>query len=227
MKKNVLTVLTVGIVLSVLHLIAAVIAILKLPETIPTHFNAAWECDSTGSRWFYLIVAVLPVLTAFGALIWMKAMKPKQPKPAAKVLTIITVYFAVFFWAVYPTAASGVGIGEKAGVQTTSAAICLLIAGMFVALGNYMPVLEPGKSAFTSIGFRISWTLKNEICWRKTHRFAGKLMVVTGLLLCALFLIGLLLKCGDSLWMFFVLIGGLLVITVVPFVYAYQHRNDT
>lgn len=50
------------------------------------------------------------------------------------------------------------------------------IAGLFVLLGNYL-----GKSRSNWFaGVRTPWTLSSEYAWEKTHRWAGRLFVLTG-----------------------------------------------
>lgn len=49
---------------------------------------------------------------------------------------------------------------------------------MFIGLGNYMPKL---KQNYT-IGIKVPWTLNSEENWNMTHRMAGKLYVVAGVI---------------------------------------------
>lgn len=49
---------------------------------------------------------------------------------------------------------------------------------MFIGLSNYMPKL---KQNYT-IGIKVPWTLNSEENWNMTHRMAGKLYVVAGVI---------------------------------------------
>jgi uncharacterized membrane protein len=49
---------------------------------------------------------------------------------------------------------------------------------MFIGLGNYMPKL---KQNYT-IGIKVPWTLNSEENWNMTHRMAGKVYVVAGVI---------------------------------------------
>jgi uncharacterized membrane protein len=83
---------------------------------------------------------------------------------------------------------------------------------MFVMIGNQL-----GKSrSMYLIGFRTPWTLASEDVWVKTHRLAGKLMAVGGLLLLPAALLPL--PSGVVATLLGVIIG---VAAVVPFVYSY------
>ena len=49
---------------------------------------------------------------------------------------------------------------------------------MFIGFGNYMPKL---KQNYT-IGIKVPWTLNSEENWNMTHRMAGKVYVVAGVI---------------------------------------------
>lgn len=49
---------------------------------------------------------------------------------------------------------------------------------MFIGIGNYMPKL---KQNYT-IGIKVPWTLNSEENWNMTHRMAGKVYVVAGVI---------------------------------------------
>jgi uncharacterized membrane protein len=62
-----------------------------------------------------------------------------------------------------------------------------------------------------TIGIKLPWTLESEENWNKTHRFAGKLWVVCGLLVLAL-----------SFWgNIYVMLGITLLMVFVPTIYSY------
>lgn len=58
------------------------------------------------------------------------------------------------------------------------------VAGLFMLLGNYL-----GKSRSNWFaGVRTPWTLSSEYAWEKTHRWAGRLFVLTGVVTLAAWL---------------------------------------
>ena len=57
----------------------------------------------------------------------------------------------------------------------------VLLGLMFLILGNYMPKCKQNHT----IGVKVTWTLRNEENWNKTHRFTGRLWVLGGLILLA------------------------------------------
>jgi uncharacterized membrane protein len=56
------------------------------------------------------------------------------------------------------------------------------IALLFILLGNFMTKLRPNYF----IGIRTPWTLESNEVWTKTHRVAGRLMVMGGCLMLVL-----------------------------------------
>ena len=83
---------------------------------------------------------------------------------------------AVFWFACGMIYATALGNSVEAAQYS-----CLLFGILFTVLGNYMPKC---KQSFTT-GIKIKWTLANEENWYATHRFAGKLWMISGLLVMA------------------------------------------
>ena len=84
----------------------------------------------------------------------------------------------------------------------------LLVGIMFIVVGNYLPKC---KQSYT-MGIKLPWTLNDEENWNKTHRLAGKLWVLGGVIICA----------TAVLANFFVLMAVILVMCIVPTVYSYR-----
>ncbi len=82
---------------------------------------------------------------------------------------------------------------------------------LFIILGNFMPKMRKNWL----IGIRTPWTLSDDRVWDRTHRFAGPLFVLGGLitLLGALF--------APVTWRSPLLIGSVLIVTVVSYGYSY------
>ena len=80
---------------------------------------------------------------------------------------------------------------------------------LFVAIGNYLPKC---KQNYT-MGIKLPWTLADENNWNRTHRFAGPIWVVCGLVIMLCGLIG-----GAFLW---VMVAAFVVMIAAPTVYSY------
>ena len=212
----------IALALSVIHVIVSIVMILRLPESIPTHFDIHWVCDGMGSRWTLLLTASLPLIAALVSLPCTAKAKEPLRKLTGMTFLIVTGYLIVLWWLVYPVSAKMVTIGEEIDPQALQWVLPLLYSLLFVVIGNYLPIFPPNKG----LGLRVSWTLNNPQCWRVTHRFAGRLWVITGLLMSVIVLIAALAHVGSMLWVYILFFEMMAVNIVVPCIYAYMHKDD-
>ena len=108
-------------------------------------------------------------------------------------------------------------IYSKALGSTTNPSIfaSALLGLIFVIMGNYMPKLKVNHT----VGIRLPWTLQSEDNWHKTHRLAGKLWVLGGLIL--------LIEAGLQFAVPYVMGIVILTIVLIPILYSYQlSRKD-
>ena len=166
-----------------LPILAGLILWNKLPEQIPTHWNAAGEIDGYSSRSF----SVFGIPCILLAAQWLCALatnadpkqNPRHDKFLMIVLRIIPV-LSVFVQSMSYAAAFGVDVQIERILP-------LLLGLMFVIIGNAMPKFSQNYT----VGIKLPWTLNSTENWNKTHRFAGKLWVVAGMLTMFLSFIGL------------------------------------
>ena len=90
--------------------------------------------------------------------------------------------------------------------------IPLGITVLFLGLGNYLASVQPNYF----IGIRTPWTLEDPEIWKKTHRMAGRLWVVS---CCVLLVLWLLLSTLVFHIVFYIVLLGVMV--GVPVVYSY------
>jgi hypothetical protein len=82
---------------------------------------------------------------------------------------------------------------------------------LFALMGNYMPKIKQNST----LGIKITWTLQNEENWVKTHRFAGKVWFIGGLLMiAATFLPGN--------WCLYILPVFFIPMMALPVLYSYK-----
>jgi uncharacterized membrane protein len=92
----------------------------------------------------------------------------------------------------------------------------LILAGtgvVFLVIGNYLPKVRPNYL----VGIRTPWTLTSDLSWTRTHRLGGRLFVLAGLGLIALGILG----AGPEV-LLVALVGGLIALLIVIFVYSYR-----
>jgi uncharacterized membrane protein len=84
----------------------------------------------------------------------------------------------------------------------------LFMGALFIVIGNLLPKM---RQSYT-MGIKLPWTLHNEENWNKTHRFGGKVMVAGGVFILS-----------TAIWgNFWILIGTLLVMLLLPTIYSYR-----
>ena len=180
----------------------------QLPESIPSHWNAAGEIDGWSSK--ALTVFGLPLLML--GLQWLcllgTAADPKKENHPEKILQlvfwIIPVISVVLFIVTY-----AVALGKEVRVEVV---MPVLVGLVLTITGNYLPKC---KQNYT-IGIKIPWTLNNEENWNRTHRFAGWLWTACGLVIMLTGIFG-------GFWIFFAIV---LLMVLAPVIYSYiLHRR--
>lgn len=91
----------------------------------------------------------------------------------------------------------------------------LFLGLMFLVVGNYLPKC---KQTYT-VGIRLPWTLADEDNWAYTHRLAGKVWTIGGLVILALTFLRL------PALQFVVILVLVLIPTAASFLYA--RRRET
>lgn len=194
------------IITSLITLIPIVVGLIlwdKLPDTVPVHWDINGNVDGYATR----IQAVFVMPLALVAFHWICAigtlLDPKKQnindKMFTLVLWIIPVISLLCNSLVYATA-----LGHKVSVEII---MPLFMGALSVVIGNYMPKC---KQSYT-LGIKLPWTLNDEENWNKTHRLAGFLWVICGVMIMATAFLG-------KFWLLFVV---LIPMVIIPTVYSY------
>ena len=204
MKTN-KTLLTVTSTVTLFPMLWGLMIWSQLPNQIPIHFNAAGQANNFQSK--ALAVFGLPVFLLLVHLfvIFMIGRDPKNHTMNEKMVKVI-------YWLI-PIVSLIVSylIYSKALGSTTNPSVFVsaLLGLIFLIMGNYMPKLKVNHT----VGIRLPWTLQSEDNWHKTHRLAGKLWVLGGLIL--------LLEAGLQFALSYVLVLVILAIVFIPMMYSY------
>lgn len=206
MLKKYRKTLIIGTIVTLLPMLAGVILWGKLPEQFPIHFNAAGEVDGWSSKSFGvfglpLILVALQWLCALGSFLGDPKAKNLEGKVMSLVLWIIPALSVVMNALVYCTA-----LGMDVNMQVI---MPLLVGLLMVIIGNWLPKC---KQTYT-LGIKLPWTLADEDNWNRTHRFAGPIWVVCGMVIMVCGLIG-----GAFLW---VMLAAFVVMIAAPTVYSW------
>jgi uncharacterized membrane protein len=82
---------------------------------------------------------------------------------------------------------------------------------LFIVIGNWLPKIKQNST----LGIKIKWTLYNEENWNRTHRFAGFVWVIGGVIFC---LMGFVAEKA----LLFLLPLQIILLAVVPMVYSWN-----
>lgn len=146
-----------------------------LPEQIPTHFGIDGQADGYSSKLFTLVAfPILFVLFQIIALASLERVSVKVTVPAKMRKLYAWIVPASSFIVQGSIYANALG-----WVKNSPTLVTAFLGIIFIILGNYLPKTHRNHT----IGIRIPWTLSDDKNWHKTHRIAGKLWVLGGLII--------------------------------------------
>ena len=179
----------------------------QLPDTMTSHWGADGVADGTAGKGF-MVFGFPAIMAAVNLLCMIGTVLDKKNQNHNKKLMGIIFWIMPLISVTVISSAYAIALGNTIGATM---AIPLLMGILLVAIGNYMPKATQNRT----MGIKIYWTLANEDNWNKTHRFAGKLWVVGGVLV----LLGMLLPLK---WMVMVLVPVMLLMIILPILYSYS-----
>lgn len=179
----------------------------KLPESMPIHWGVNGEVNGWSSKPFAVFVLPLLILALHGVCIFASGKDFRNKKQNPKVMRLV-LWICPLLSVVANSLTYVVALGREINVLFV---VSLTMGALFVLIGNYLPKCQQNRT----VGIRIIWTLKNEANWNATHRFAGKVWVIGGLLLMA----SSLLPYSILPW---VMIALLVVFIGLPVLYSYR-----
>jgi uncharacterized membrane protein len=106
-------------------------------------------------------------------------------------------------------------LSEKIGITFNWSKTGFILAMVFMAVfGNLYPTIR--YNFF--IGIKNSWTQNNELIWKKTHRFAGRIFFFGGLIGA---LYGILFNVNPVPYMPIIWVGYTFTLLFIPNLYSY------
>lgn len=187
--------------------ILAIVGILIMPDTIPTHFGPSGEPDAWGSKFTVLLYPAILVLVTILAVPMIK-LDPKKENYERfnKYYYNFFFGFAIFFLVVE---AANIAIALDAPINVGTI-ICFTVGVLMFFVGNMMPKIK--QNFF--FGIKTPWALTDEENWFKTHRLGGKMFVAGGIVM----MLGAFIP-GEA--KIIGILAAILVMTIVPFIYSY------
>ena len=149
----------------------------RLPERLPTHWNARGQVDGWMDKpWGALMFPLMATGTL--ALLWLL----RRVDPRARNIDrfrdewfLVTNLIFVLFLAM-EVLTLGHAMGWPVDIERM---VPLTVGVLFIGIGNYLPRIRSNWF----MGIRTPWTLDNERVWRATHRVGGRTFVAAGLII--------------------------------------------
>lgn len=150
-----------------------------MPETVPTHWGVDGSVNGWSDKGSTVFMGVIMPILMLALLFAVPFFDPRgasfnrfkgiyQGFSAA-----FTVFMVVVAWI---TPLSALGVLPAAGGSFVNVIVFGFLGLLLVCLGVAMPHVEPNYT----FGVRVPWTLADPENWRLTHRFAGPVFVIMG-----------------------------------------------
>ena len=183
----------------------------KLPEQVATH----WDFNGVPNGWSSKEFAVFGLPLFLLAVHWICIIGTKADPKAAnhpeKIMNLV-------FWTcpVVSLFCNGSVYAEALGYPVSINNFGAIFVGItFIFIGNYLPKCPHNYT----VGIKIPWTLNSEENWNQTHRFAGPVWVICGLL----FMVFTFLRC--QMLSIILIFAATLVPMIYSYVYYKKHEN--
>jgi uncharacterized membrane protein len=195
--------------------VAAIVVWPTVSSRIPVHWNASGQVDGYGGKMEGLLLLPAIAIGIYLLLLFIPRIDPGRANYAQFSGPYLIVRYAVL---VMIAAIYGISLLAIKGVGFNMTRVILSVIGLlFIVLGNVMGKVRPNWF----VGVRTPWTLSSKRSWVRTHRLAGWLFTLAGLIFLALIAVNI--RGALSL-----IVGSVVgVIAVVLIVYSYvEWRGD-
>lgn len=155
-----------------------------LPERMPTHWGMNGEINGWSSRlWGASVIPLILLLLAL-MIKWLPTIDPRRANYAKFAGTFEAIFISIMLLLLVMhvallAAAAGYPIKFERWVPVG-------VGALLIVLGNLLPRARPNWF----VGVRTPWTLSSDRVWEKTHRLAGYVFVVAGIIVAVLGLTG-------------------------------------
>lgn len=172
MTRNSLAIVSFGTVVAMLAVALLVGSKLPADLRLPIHWNLAGEPDSFASKWVALLMPAGIAAAVSLLFYFLPALEPRRGGLERSQGLYLHGWAAVLFAV---AAIDFVLVATALGWEVPASQLLVgALALMLILIGNQL-----GKSrSMYLIGLRTPWTLASEEVWIRTHRLAGKLMVL-------------------------------------------------
>lgn len=196
-------------IICVLPIILSAAVYQDLPEQIAVHWNTAGTADGYLPR---SIAAIGLPLLFLAVNLYSKIRLFGDPKRAAhsKALTLLSTWLIPLLALIIVPLTLFISMGLNIPIGLIS---LVTAGGLMIICGNYIPKCRRNYT----MGLKLPWTLHSDDNWNKTHRMAGILWILGGIvIIVSAFLLSNNLIYGVSLT-----ITVVLILAVAPVLYSF------
>ena len=185
------------------YLISSIVIV--LPFLVSLLIEGSINEMMKGAWYFSWIMPLILWGVHTGLLILTRYIDPiKQDKKIENIIFFIVPSISFYTGAIF--------IALMLGFDLNIGMVCAVLMGvMFIIMGNYMPKAKRNNT----FGIKLRWTVTNDDNWIATHRLAGKVSVIVGI-------ITLLTAFLPTMVMFVLLAVNIIAIAIIPTVYSYN-----
>jgi uncharacterized membrane protein len=201
------TTIIVSVILIAAALVVGLLLYARLPDPMPSHWNAAGEIDGYMSKFWGIFL--MPIVTV--VLVPLFLIIPRIDPLKANIAKFRGVFnwFIVIFVA-YMLFVYALTLAASLGYQFNMTVMLLPVIGLLFIGAGYM--MSKARRNFF-IGIRTPWTLSSETVWDETHKLGSKLFMLGGIVTIVSAFLG-----ENGIWLMLV---AVLVAAFVPMIYSY------
>ncbi len=201
--------------LMLLSFIVVGISFAFLNDVIPIHFGADWQPDQYGSKYFILIIPFISLIIGGSMLLIAKYGKVSDNYRKYLLLTCALIEVVLLVVTGIMVSYSLVYVEDNPPFDVSK--IMMIVLGtLFIIMGNFMPKIEKNRT----LGFKIKWSMYNEVTWQKTHRLAGFMGVIVGIII---FASGLFFNDMINFIVLMVMLGIFMIVTTLA---SYRYYKE-
>lgn len=178
----------------------------QFPEQMTMHWGADAVADGFGDRLTVILTPPLVLLAAHWICAVIACFDRSNDGKNRKVQALVFWIIPVISWMVNGMIYA-LGLGWTFDPRVLAA---LVFGFLFLIIGNYLPKCQQNRT----IGIKMPWTLANEENWNATHRFAGRVWMIGGVLLLASAFL------PQEIFIF-VMLGIVFLAILIPMLYSY------
>lgn len=156
----------------------------ELPERMPTHWGMNGEINGWSSRLWGAFTIPLVLLLLALMMKWLPTIDPRRANYPKFAGTFEAIFISIMLLLLLTHIAL---LATAAGYPISLERWMPVAIGLFlIVLGNLLPRARPNWF----VGVRTPWTLSSDRVWEKTHRLAGYVFVIAGIIVVIIGLTG-------------------------------------